>query len=430
MHRLYKAATIWSAGAAPTSALLVNDGFITAVGSDALASSYDEIVDLGDVFVMPAFIDGHAHPLFAGREMLGPQVNNLQSVEEILAAVATYALENPDQAWIIGGAYEAAIIGQGDFDAHWLDSVVSDRPVVLHAVDHHTVWVNSMALKIAGVNADTKDPDGGSIARRDNGEPKGTLREPAAIDLVTQYAPPLTLEQEVHALTLATNAMAEVGIGTAVDAWIEKGMAEVYVAAAQAKKLAVNMNLCFLAQPHEWKNEVRYFQDLRTQINESISPWWEKVGSPTNPKVSLIEDENLIEVDYGQWSGKKLSQLSRKSGWKTVQSTPSAMYFPSGEGLAAVQERAMRSVHQVLTKKGRGSDVFVSHGDVIKSIVASALSMHLDDFQRIVIDPASVTVLDFSSDKPRVLLLNDSRSDLESFLNAPFRARNLTGGGA
>ena len=166
------------------------------------------------------------------------------------------------------------------------------------------------------------------------------------------------------------------------------------------------------------------------RCRESISPWWEKVGSPTNPKVSLIEDENLIEVDYGQWSGKKLSQLSRKSGWKTVQSTPSAMYFPSGEGLAAVQERAMRSVHQVLAKKGRGSDVFVSHGDVIKSIVASALSMHLDDFQRIVIDPASVTVLDFSSDKPRVLLLNDSRSDLESFLNAPFRARNLTGGGA
>ncbi|MSY49234.1 MAG: hypothetical protein F2707_03705, partial [Actinobacteria bacterium] len=81
MHRLYRAATIWSAGAAPTSALLVSDGVITAVGSDALASSYDEIVDLGDVFVMPAFIDGHAHPLFAGREMLGPQVNNLQSVE-------------------------------------------------------------------------------------------------------------------------------------------------------------------------------------------------------------------------------------------------------------------------------------------------------------------------------------------------------------
>lgn len=272
MQRLYKAATIWSPGAAPTSALLVSDGVISAVGSDALASSYDEIVDLGDVFVMPAFIDGHAHPLFAGREMLGPQVNNLQSVEEILAAVATYALENPDQAWIIGGAYEAAIIGQGDFDAHWLDSVVSDRPVVLHAVDHHTVWVNSMALRIAGVNADTKDPDGGSIARRDNGQPKGTLREPAAIDLVTQYAPPLTLGQEVNALTLASNAMAEVGIGTAVDAWIEKGMAEVYIAAAQAKKLAVDMNLCFLAEPNKWNNNVPYFNRLRAEIDALPNP--------------------------------------------------------------------------------------------------------------------------------------------------------------
>jgi len=272
VHTLYKAVTIWSPGAVPTSALLVTNGIITAIGDNALASLFDEVVDLGNVFVMPAFIDGHAHPLFAGREMLGPQVNNLQSVEEILAAVATYALENPDQAWIIGGAYEAAIISQGDFDARWLDSVVSDRPVVLHAVDHHTIWVNSKALNIAGVNADTKDPDGGSIARRDNGEPKGTLREPAAIDLVTKHASPLTIEQEVNALTLASNAMAEVGIGTAVDAWIEKGMAEVYIAAAQAKKLAVDMNLCFLAQPHEWKHAVKYFQGLRTQINALPEP--------------------------------------------------------------------------------------------------------------------------------------------------------------
>lgn len=162
---------------------------------------------------------------------------------------------------------------------------------------------------------------------------------------------------------------------------------------------------------------------------ESISPWWELHGSKVNPTIPLFKDENLIEVDYGQWSGKKLTHLARKKEWKTVQNSPSSMYFPSGEGLAAVQERAMRAVHTALSGKGKGSDLFVSHGDVIKSIVASALAMHLDDFQRIVIDPASVTVLDFSADKPRVVLLNDSRSDLEGFLNAPFRSRNLIGGG-
>ena len=74
--------------------------------------------------------------------------------------------------------------------------------------------------------------------------------------------------------------------------------------------------------------------------------------------------------------------------------------------------------------------MLVSHGDVIKSMVASVLGMHLDDFQRIVIDPASVTVIDFSIEKPRLLLLNDSWSNLESFINAPYRKRNLLGGGA
>ena len=166
------------------------------------------------------------------------------------------------------------------------------------------------------------------------------------------------------------------------------------------------------------------------RCNETISPWWNQIGSITNPRVSMVEDNGLIEVDYGNWSGKKLSMLARKRQWQTVQNSPSSMYFPGGEGLAHVQARAMSSIHSALSKKGKGSDVFVSHGDVIKAIVSSVLAMHLDDFQRIVIDPASITVLDFSSNKPRVLLMNDSRSNVQDFLNAPYRAKNLIGGGS
>ena len=162
---------------------------------------------------------------------------------------------------------------------------------------------------------------------------------------------------------------------------------------------------------------------------QTISPWWNEVGKKNNPRVELIQDQGLIEVDYGKWSGKKLAVLSTQKLWKTVQNTPSAMYFPEGEGLAQMQERAMRAVHESLTTKSKGAVVLVSHGDVIKSIVACALGMHLDGFQRIVIDPASITVLDFSDKNPRILLLNDSRANLESFLNAPYRAKNLLGGG-
>ena len=163
---------------------------------------------------------------------------------------------------------------------------------------------------------------------------------------------------------------------------------------------------------------------------ETISPWWESVGNKSNPGVEIIQDHGLIEVDYGKWSGRKLAVLSKNKLWKTVQNNPSGMYFPSGEGLAQMQERAMRVVHDGITTKRKGAIVLVSHGDVIKSIVASALVLHLDSFQRIVIDPASVSVIDFSGDSARVILLNDSRADLESFINAPYRKRNLLGGGA
>lgn len=163
---------------------------------------------------------------------------------------------------------------------------------------------------------------------------------------------------------------------------------------------------------------------------ETINPWWQSIGKKSNRGVEIVRDENLTEVDYGKWSGKKLALLSAKKLWKTVQHNPSAMYFPSGEGLAQMQERAMRAVHAAIGSKKKGAAVLVSHGDVIKSIVASSLGMHLDDFQRIVIDPASVTIIDFSGTKPRLILLNDSRANLESFINAPYRKRNLLGGGA
>jgi probable phosphoglycerate mutase len=163
---------------------------------------------------------------------------------------------------------------------------------------------------------------------------------------------------------------------------------------------------------------------------ETISPWINSVVMPTNPNLVPVIDKELTEVDYGSWSGRKLAVLSRNKLWKTVQESPSRMYFPGGEGIAQMQSRAMKSVHEAVASKAKGSVVIVSHGDVIKSIVASALGMHLDEFQRIVIDPASISILDFSTTKPRTLLLNDSRSVVTELLVAPKRSKNLLGGGA
>ena len=163
---------------------------------------------------------------------------------------------------------------------------------------------------------------------------------------------------------------------------------------------------------------------------ETISPWIDSIVLPNNPRFEPTIDQELTEVDYGSWSGKKLAVLSKNRLWKTVQESPSRMYFPKGEGIAQMQSRAMKSVHDAVSSKAKGSAVLVSHGDVIKSIVASALGMHLDEFQRIVIDPASISILDYSTTKPQVLLLNDSRSVITELLVAPKRSKNLLGGGS
>ena len=163
---------------------------------------------------------------------------------------------------------------------------------------------------------------------------------------------------------------------------------------------------------------------------ETISPWLDKSnGSKVNVPKPII-DHGLTEVDYGDWSGKKLSVLSRNKLWSVVQNTPSQMYFPKGEGILEMQTRALQSIHNSIDRKAKAPIVIVSHGDVIKSIVAACLGMHIDEFQRIIIDPASISIIDFSLAKPRVLLLNDSRSVVTDLLIAKKRPANLLGGGS
>lgn len=161
----------------------------------------------------------------------------------------------------------------------------------------------------------------------------------------------------------------------------------------------------------------------------TISPWLKKVAN-TNPKLSVQVDEDLSEVDYGTWTGRKLRSLSKENLWKIVQEEPSKAVFPEGEALGAMQERAMRALHRGLDKPGKGHVMLVSHGDVLKSMIASALNLHLDEFQRIVVDPASISILDYSTSKPRLILMNDSRSRLDPSMFASHRGRLLVGGGA
>jgi probable phosphomutase (TIGR03848 family) len=142
-----------------------------------------------------------------------------------------------------------------------------------------------------------------------------------------------------------------------------------------------------------------------------------------DPLPSVHVDERVGECRYGDWTNRELTSLAKEPLWKVVQSHPSAAVFPGpeGEGLAAMSARAVAAVRDWnarLTAE-HGPDVtyaVVSHGDVIKAIVADALGMHLDSFQRIAIDPCSVTAVRYADLRPFVLRQNDTGGDVSGLV--------------
>jgi probable phosphomutase (TIGR03848 family) len=134
-----------------------------------------------------------------------------------------------------------------------------------------------------------------------------------------------------------------------------------------------------------------------------------------------ITDPQLSEVDYGEWTGRALKDLAKEPLWRVVQAHPSAAVFPGGEGLAAMQARAVAAIRRhdarVATEHGDHAVWLVcTHGDVIKSVLADALGQHLDTFQRIVVEPASASVIRYTETRPFVLKMNDLGGDLSGIV--------------
>ncbi|MCW2492559.1 MAG: family putative phosphomutase [Frankiales bacterium] len=142
-------------------------------------------------------------------------------------------------------------------------------------------------------------------------------------------------------------------------------------------------------------------------------------------------DRRLLECDYGDWTGKEIKSLAKDPLWPIVQAQPSAATFPAGESMAAMAARAVQAVRSLDQQFAAtfGPDVVwlaCSHGDVIKAILADALGMHLDLFQRIVVDPCSVSAIRYTDGRPFVLTQNDTGGDL-SRLVPPAPAKTSRG---
>lgn len=164
-------------------------------------------------------------------------------------------------------------------------------------------------------------------------------------------------------------------------------------------------------------------------------------GTRKVPRPALLEDPQLLECDYGEWTGQPIKDLVRHPLWKTVQAQPSAVVFPGGESMLTMQNRSVEAIrrHDREVAELHGPHAVwaaVSHGDIIKSVLADALGSHLDVFQRIVVDPCSVSVIRYGDTRPFVLAMNGRGEGLESLAVPPRRRRRtpssdaVVGGGA
>lgn len=149
-------------------------------------------------------------------------------------------------------------------------------------------------------------------------------------------------------------------------------------------------------------------------------------------------DDRLGECRYGEWTGQELKKLAKDPLWKVVQAHPSAARFPGGEALRETQARAVEVVRSCNAEFGdEATWIAVSHGDVIKAVVADALGMHLDAFQRIQVDPGSVSVIRYTELRPFVLRVNDTGGNVTDLVPPKKRSRRrkpssdaVVGGGA
>ncbi|MCP3673632.1 MAG: amidohydrolase family protein, partial [Gammaproteobacteria bacterium] len=209
------------------SAVAISDGKIIYVGDEAGSQAFlgdnTKTSDLRGQMVLPSFHDVHVHPVHSGVTYQQCSLFDIKGADQLIAKVKQCAENNPDKPWIIGGGWTVDNFAPSGLpDKKLLDAVVSDRPVSLKSSDGHSLWVNSKALELAGIDNNTPDPEGGRIDRYPSSkEPSGSFQENAAMMLVMAKEPQLTPADLVNGLEYARDLFHSMGITGLQDALLK-----------------------------------------------------------------------------------------------------------------------------------------------------------------------------------------------------------------
>ena len=227
------------------SAIAVRDGRIVAVGPDPVVTPVmgpsTRVIELRGRTLTPGFQDAHVHPVHAGLSMLRCDLHADAQSGPQFDVIEAYARSHPDETWIRGGGWYMAAFEGGTPRREDLDRIVPDRPAFLTNRDGHGAWVNTKALELAGITADTQDPSDGRIERDPDGTPSGTLHE-GAMDLVVRLMPDDTPADLEEALRRGQRHLHGFGITAWQDAMVEPQAEErAYVALASRGELTARV---------------------------------------------------------------------------------------------------------------------------------------------------------------------------------------------
>jgi predicted amidohydrolase YtcJ len=227
-------------------ALAIEGGRITAIGPTAaiaaLAGPDTRRIELSGETVLPGFQDAHIHPISGGLLADQCDLHHLSTLEEYRSAVVAFAAGHPDREWLVGVGWSWPAFPTAPPDRGLLDPLVADRPLILENRDGHAVWVNSRALRLAGIDATTADPPGGRIERDGAGRPTGLLHE-GATALVTDLVPSPTHAELCTALAAAQRHLHALGITAWQEAHGTPALLAAYRQAADAGWLTARVEV-------------------------------------------------------------------------------------------------------------------------------------------------------------------------------------------
>ena len=221
--------------------LVIKDGKVVKTGPDSLKNSFPgaTLIDAKGKTLLPGLIDAHGHVIGLGNNLSQLDVRGAKSVDEVTAKLKEFAKDK--KGWIIGRGWNQELWSNTRFpSAADLDKAVNDRPVILSRVDGHAIWVNSKALELANINADTSAPAGGEIIKDEFGKPTGIFIDKAET-LVTQHMPATSAQSVSNALDAAGKHLLSLGITSTHDAGIDRTTWQVYKQRAELGTLPLRI---------------------------------------------------------------------------------------------------------------------------------------------------------------------------------------------